>query len=101
ISCDHVALSTEVSISSDGAECSSECPDVVFWRAVATQRASELDGIREEIEKIESLTMKNIMEKQALDKKHDELYSQLQSILQNSDDDEDSGTFQGEKQQLT
>ncbi|KAK6044344.1 hypothetical protein COOONC_18151 [Cooperia oncophora] len=51
ISCDHVALSTEVSISSGGEEDSKECPDLVFWRAVATQRASELDNIREEIRK--------------------------------------------------
>ncbi|XGW15514.1 hypothetical protein V3C99_001186 [Haemonchus contortus] len=101
ISCDHVSLSTEVSIASDGKEDSDEHPELVFWRAVATQRASELDGIKEEIEKIVSLTMKNVAEKKELDSKHDELYSQLQRILENSDGEEDSGTPANEERQIT
>ncbi|VDO37593.1 unnamed protein product [Haemonchus placei] len=101
ISCDHVSLSTEVSISSDGKEDPSEHPELVFWRAVATQRASELDGIKEEIEKIVSLTMKNIAEKKELDSKHDELYSQLQRILESSDGEEDPGTPANEERQIT
>ncbi|KAK6027753.1 hypothetical protein OSTOST_06216 [Ostertagia ostertagi] len=86
-------------ISSSGKEDSNDCPDVFFWRAVATQRASELDCIREEIEKIELLTKKNILEKQAMDKKHDELYNQLQSILENSEDPDDSGPPEDGEQQ--
>nr|CDJ98423.1 unnamed protein product [Haemonchus contortus] len=78
-----------------------EHPELVFWRAVATQRASELDGIKEEIEKIVSLTMKNVAEKKELDSKHDELYSQLQRILENSDGEEDSGTPANEERQIT
>lgn len=44
-----MALSTDLSISSDARDGS---PDVVFWRSVATQRARELDGIKDEIKKV-------------------------------------------------
>ncbi|KAL6727346.1 hypothetical protein Aduo_009232 [Ancylostoma duodenale] len=84
ISCDHAKLSTELTIRHDESQHSSESGDVVFWRAVATQRASELDILRESIEKVRIMTDQNVKEKLALDEKHDALYSQLQAILQNS-----------------
>lgn len=86
ISCDHVALSTDLSISSDARDGS---PDVVFWRSVATQRARELDGIKDEIKKIGDMTMRNIEEKRSLDERYDKLYSQMQKILENPEDDGD------------
>lgn len=81
-----MALSTDLSISSDARDGS---PDVVFWRSVATQRARELDGIKDEIKKIGDMTMRNIEEKRSLDERYDKLYSQMQKILENPEDDGD------------
>ncbi|WKY00258.1 hypothetical protein Q1695_014813 [Nippostrongylus brasiliensis] len=85
ISCDHVEISTDVSIRSE-VKSSFGSPDLVFWRAVATQRARELDEIRENIRKIEELTLQNIDEMRAIDKKHDELYAQIKDILESQED---------------
>lgn len=52
ISCDHAKLSTELTIRHDESQNSCEPDDLVFWRAVASQRASELDVLRESIEKV-------------------------------------------------
>ncbi|KHJ96648.1 hypothetical protein OESDEN_03394 [Oesophagostomum dentatum] len=86
ISCDHVKLSTDLSIGIDESKAANESADVVFWRAVATQRARELDTVREDLDKIRAATDQNVKEKQALDEKHDALYSKLRSLLENMED---------------
>ncbi|VDM63254.1 unnamed protein product [Angiostrongylus costaricensis] len=79
ISCNDAPLATDVSIRVEDQQIICEHPDIMFWRSVASQRANELDNIREDIMK----------EKEALDKKHDELYCQLQEILKNDRDNDD------------
>ncbi|ETN80832.1 hypothetical protein RB195_010543 [Necator americanus] len=82
ISCDDVLLSTELAILCDDSQKCGGSNEVLFWRAVATQRANELDVLRENVEKIRTMTQQNLMEKKALDEKHDTLYSQLEEVLQ-------------------
>ncbi|CAJ0598685.1 unnamed protein product [Cylicocyclus nassatus] len=94
ISCDNAELSTEVSIQNDQSKSASEPADIVFWRAVATQRAGELDKLREDIEEVRAQIEQNVKEKHELDEKHDALYSQMEAIIQNSysEDVLDGGT---------
>uniref|UniRef100_A0A0K0DBS0 BMERB domain-containing protein n=1 Tax=Angiostrongylus cantonensis TaxID=6313 RepID=A0A0K0DBS0_ANGCA len=87
ISCNDAPLATDVSIRVEDQQSTFEHPDVMFWRLVATQRANELDHIREDIMK----------EKETLDKKHDELYCQLQVILKNDRDDDDKSDLMVDK----
>ncbi|KJH43017.1 hypothetical protein DICVIV_10987 [Dictyocaulus viviparus] len=87
ISCNDAPLVTEVSIRSHDQREANETSDLLFWRAVATQRANELDLLREDISKIRELIIKNVTEKEGLDKKYDELYHQLRDILEDDSDD--------------
>ncbi|KAJ1358704.1 hypothetical protein KIN20_017194 [Parelaphostrongylus tenuis] len=76
ISCNDAPLSTDVSIR---------------IRLDDQQQQPSSAKIRtEEITKMRELIAKNIVERQALDKKHNELYSRLEEILNVSDPDDDS-----------